>query len=341
MTKIDNKGAIPLLVLISAVAIVVFIGLTSTFSFKHNLFGSLFPKPYTKASEPQITFIDNQGNVITSITSPQVRVRVNSKWPPQPQQTSPTPSPSMRPSSTPSPTPTLTPTPSSTPSSSPSSSPSPSPSTPTYTTTILLSESSNFPTDKTITFPYRLCISSGQLNCVDTGFLDFITNYTFADPSPGTKTLCVELIPTDNQTPSSLCNTIELVNDSLPTSEPTEQATIPPTDQPIYLPTPNDTGASYYIPQATSAPTVYIPSITDSPVARPTPTPTPNSIINTTPGVIIESGNEKPEFIRPSESPENSNLVNKIVTKDVNPLKTQIQFFINNILKTILNFVKP
>ncbi len=51
MLKLNQKGAIPLLLLIAGIGLLVFIFITSTTSFKDKLFNTLFPKPPSHASE--------------------------------------------------------------------------------------------------------------------------------------------------------------------------------------------------------------------------------------------------------------------------------------------------
>src|SRR5690349_7439124 len=45
----DQKGAVPILVLLAALGIQIFFATSSTFNFKSSLFGSLFPKPASNA----------------------------------------------------------------------------------------------------------------------------------------------------------------------------------------------------------------------------------------------------------------------------------------------------
>lgn len=50
--KLNQKGAVPILILVAAIGLVVFSLVTATASFKDGLFASLYPKKSIFASEP-------------------------------------------------------------------------------------------------------------------------------------------------------------------------------------------------------------------------------------------------------------------------------------------------
>lgn len=327
---INQKGAIPLLVLVAAIAVVSFIAITSTFGFKNKLFSFLFPKPFSNASEAQIAFIDDQGNVITSIQNPTVRVRLHSRWP-LPESTA-----------------------SATPSASTTSSPSSTASATLYSKEVVLSENSDFNTSNTITYPFISCTNSGQLNCVDPTFGDFLTIFTFSSSSEGTKVLCAKFVATDNQTKDVLCNTIPLI---IPTEPPTEAPTEQPTESPTEPPQATEEPTASPNPISEPSPTlplnpslnphiqnlIYTPQNNISnPSPQATSTSAPDFFNTQREEVIIQNSEQQkePKFIRPSEPPSSTpNVITRAINNQINPIRSAIQNLFSNLFKTILKLV--
>lgn len=55
MYKLSQKGAIPLLVLIAAIGLIIFLGVSSSVDFKDKIFSQLFPKPASRAASGPIS----------------------------------------------------------------------------------------------------------------------------------------------------------------------------------------------------------------------------------------------------------------------------------------------
>lgn len=69
----NQKGAIPLFLIVALIGVLVFIVLTSTFSFKENLFSSLYPKEESVAASEPLGIqpgqpIDDSGNILITET---------------------------------------------------------------------------------------------------------------------------------------------------------------------------------------------------------------------------------------------------------------------------------
>lgn len=323
MNKTDETGAIPLLVLISAVAIIIFLAATTIFSFKNKLFGALFPKSSSLANiESHFSFIDDNGDIISSITDPTVKVRIYSRWPPQPD-ISPSPSPSEIASPEESPTDLA------------SASASPSPSVePTYTEGLILSEDSSFTDAATTAFSYKFCTNSGELNCVDPGFGQFLTSYTFTDSSTGPKILCVKFIPTDDQTPNILCDSINLQSQDTEKTE-TPDATTEATDQPTEQPSTQASVSDLQTPQ----PTLQNPSLIPRQVLdflKITPIPKyilPNSAPQANDGSGPAISNQKGgvvQFIRPIQSK---------ITNPTFPFRSSLFTIISGLFEKLLSLI--
>lgn len=161
----QSLGFTPIVILIAAVGILLFLFISNTFSFKDRVFKTLIPKHSSFASNPGIEFVDATNQPITQTITPTVRVQLTSPW----SATIPATGFLLRgsralPKKTPSPTPTPT---------------------PATTSSVLLAEDSGF-TKNPVT------ITSFSSN-------PFYTSYTFSDPTLGTKTLYAKFISTDNQ----------------------------------------------------------------------------------------------------------------------------------------------
>ena len=338
MSKLNEAGAIPLLVLLSAVAMIVFLTATATFSFRNKLFSSLFPKSSSLAStESHFSFIDDQGNLISSTSSLTVKLRIYSKWPPEPE---------ISPSS--SATDLASPSPSASDSAAVSPSPSPTIEPTIYTKTIILSEHATFTGQNTITFAYIPCSKVGQINCVEPGFGEFITSYTFANTTLESKSLCIKFIPTVDKAPNILCNIINLVNPSptetptsVPITDPTEKPTSQPTEQPTNQPTltPLPSLNDLQTPVPTNKLVSIIPRQTldflkISPILgniTPDPTQNPQSASNRE---AATKQNEKPlQFTRPNE-PSNQN------SNSTTSFRSNLLNAISGLLKDLLSLIK-
>jgi hypothetical protein len=228
---INEKGAMPLLILIAGLGLIAFLIVSSAAPLKDKLFNALYPKPASHAAS-EIVFVDEEGNALTEITSPTVRVQLTAPWPialnqnespkqafslikeanahHRPDHKGGKATPTPLPTRTPSPTSTTQPTPTASPTQSPTSTPTATPGT-EIVTTVTLAEDEAFTINKSGPIPF-----STQ---------PFYTHYTFSNTSSGAKTLYAKFISSTGQE-RVYSNTINLNASNIIASFEAESGTI-------------------------------------------------------------------------------------------------------------------
>ena len=79
----DQKGALPLLLIVAVVGILGFLAITQFLPFSDGLLSLLYQKAPSFAAEPGASFVDGSGNTITTSPSNTVKVKLNAPWPVQ------------------------------------------------------------------------------------------------------------------------------------------------------------------------------------------------------------------------------------------------------------------
>ncbi len=288
--RLNQKANTHILLLFAGLALIFFIVFSASGGFKNKLFATLFPKPPINASENagSISFIDEDGNPITEITSNSVKIQITDvNWSFIP---SPSPSASATDSSTP--TPTATPI-------------------AITTASVLLAEDPDFTVNTE-----SVGVGSTYYNFSDStiGYKNLYAKFIASDgtekkanPYPA----IIQLIsptptPTDSPTPTPTdtpTDTPEPTSSDTPTPEPSDTPPPSPTDTPIPTenptptPAPAPTNIPADIPQLTPAPSPTITngftlnnsalelinernaSTIESPAPSDMPTPTPIDVV--------------------------------------------------------------
>src|SRR5688572_13936031 len=80
--QLNQRGAIPLLVLIALIGVIAFLAVSWVGPFQEgSFFNSLFGKPSSHAAEAGVFFVDANNNLISETSSNMVKVQLNPPWP--------------------------------------------------------------------------------------------------------------------------------------------------------------------------------------------------------------------------------------------------------------------
>lgn len=272
-----QKGATPILLLLAALGLLIFLFITSTFDFKNTLFSRLFPKPPSHAANLPIVFRSSSGEILPDnssgipiTASTHIKIELTSTLGPPVATPSSSVSPTPESSSSASPIPSPSPTPTS----SPTSSPQP---------------------ETAGTVSYRVAESSVDLN--NALYQPYtkeptVIDYTFQASSLGSKFIWVEFKDYTGKTDRKSAQ-IELIS-PVSASSSSLSPSASPRPSPRLYPSP-----TLSPPNPTSTPIPIIPQVqkSTSPVAPPTTT------VFTRPSFKLPELKEEPKPQPPKENP--------------------------------------
>ncbi len=241
LVKLSQAGLAPILILIAAAGLIIFLLISSSASFKDKLFSNLFPKPASKAVTTPIVFKSSTGEILPTnasnvplTTSPTVKIELTSSL------GSPVPSPSVG---------------------------------------IGTTESVGIGTTgvEITTTSYRIAESSADLD--QANFAAYteeptVVDYTFKNTSLGSKVIWAEFKDSTDKTDIKAAQ-IELISaQASPTPTPTPSPTPTPRPTPTPSPTPTPRPTPTPTPKPLSTP-IPKPTPTLKPAITPSPRPSP------------------------------------------------------------------